>query len=73
MTERYLVLVAWPAVLDPIRMIRKGGAFMDNMSWKPELGSTFHVVDRHTGEHVATGAGRGLLLLPPHQRVRRRR
>lgn len=57
MTERYLVLVAWPAVVDPIRMIRKGGAFMDNMSWKPELGSAFHVVDRHTGQHVATGRG----------------
>ncbi len=57
MTERFLVLVAWPTVLDPLRMIRKGGAFMDNMSWKPELGSEFHVVDRHSGEHVATGHG----------------
>ncbi len=57
MTERFLVVVAWPAVLDPLRMIRKGGAFMDNMSWKPELGSTFHVVDRQSGEHVASGRG----------------
>lgn len=54
MTERYLVLVAWPAVVDPLRMIRKGGSFMDNMSWKPERGSTFHVVDRRSGEHVTT-------------------
>lgn len=57
MTERYLVLVAWPAVVDPLRMIRKGGAFMDNMSWRPERGTTFHVVDRHTGEHVASAEG----------------
>jgi carotenoid cleavage dioxygenase-like enzyme len=57
MTERYLVLVAWPTVVDPLRMIRKGGGFMDNMSWKPERGTAFHVVDRHTGEHVASARG----------------
>jgi len=57
MTEHHLVLVAWPAVVDPLRMIRKGGSFMHNMSWKPERGTTFHVVDRHSGEHVATGEG----------------
>ena len=57
MTEHHLLLVAWPAVVDPLRMIRKGGSFMHNMSWKPERGTTFHVVDRHSGEHVATGEG----------------
>ena len=57
MTERYLVLVAWPTVLDPLRLIRKGGGFMDGLRWKPERGTTFHVVDRHSGEHVATGEG----------------
>ena len=57
MTERYLVLVAWPTVVDPLRIIRKGGAFMDNMSWKPEKGTTFHVVDRHSGELVTSARG----------------
>ena len=57
MTERFLVVVAWPTVMDPLRLIRKGGGFMDSMSWKPERGTKFHVVDRHSGEHVATGEG----------------
>jgi beta,beta-carotene 9',10'-dioxygenase len=57
MTERYLVLVEWPLVVDPVRMIARGGSFMDNMSWKPERGTRFHVVDRHRGELRGTYEG----------------
>jgi beta,beta-carotene 9',10'-dioxygenase len=57
MSEHYLVVVAWPAVMDPLRLIAKGGGFMDAMRWKPERGTAFHVVDRHSGEHVATAKG----------------
>ena len=57
MTERFLVLVEWPLVLDPLRMIARGGAFMDNMRWRPERGSRFHVVDRHSGRAVTTSQG----------------
>jgi beta,beta-carotene 9',10'-dioxygenase len=50
MTERYVVLVEFPLVVDPLRLALSGRPFIDNYRWKPELGTRFTVIDRHSGE-----------------------
>ena len=54
-TEQYLVLMVWPCVLDPLRMVLNNSVFHD-MQWKPELGVRLHVIDkRKDGKgHMAT-------------------
>ena len=49
MTERYLVLVEFPFVLDTLRLAVGGRPLIDNYRWKPERGTRFFVVDRHNG------------------------
>lgn len=54
-TEQYLVLMVWPCVLDPLRMVLNKSVFHD-MQWKPELGVRLHVIDKRKGGkgHMAT-------------------
>ena len=49
MTERYLVLVAFPLVVNPLRLAMSGRPFIENYKWKPELGTRVLVFDRETG------------------------
>ena len=50
MTERYLVLVAFPLVVNPLSLALSGRPFIENYKWKPELGTRVLVFDRGTGE-----------------------
>jgi beta,beta-carotene 9',10'-dioxygenase len=50
MTERYVVLVEFPLVVDPLRLALSSRPFIENYRWKPELGTRFTVIDRHSGE-----------------------
>ena len=54
-TENYLILMVWPCVLDPIKMMLNKSVFHD-LQWKPELGVRLHVIDKQKGGkgHVAT-------------------
>jgi beta,beta-carotene 9',10'-dioxygenase len=54
MTERYLVLAEFPFVLDPLRLAVSRRPLIDNYRWKPERGTRFFVVERHTGELQGT-------------------
>ena len=38
MTERHLVLVAFPLVVNPLQLALGGRPFIENYRWKPELG-----------------------------------
>jgi beta,beta-carotene 9',10'-dioxygenase len=49
LTERYAVLVEFPLVVNPPALAFSGRPFIENYEWKPERGTTFTVVDRHTG------------------------
>jgi len=54
-TERYVVLVEFPLVVNPLRLATsglKGRAFIDNYEWKPDRGTLFTVIDRADGELV---------------------
>jgi carotenoid cleavage dioxygenase-like enzyme len=54
LTERYLVLVTFPLVVNPLQLVFTGRPFIENYRWKPELGTTFLVFDRGSGELVRT-------------------
>ncbi|KAA2238057.1 carotenoid oxygenase family protein [Salinarimonas soli] len=53
MSERYLVLVEYPLVVNPLSVLLSGKPFMANFRWEPARGTTFHVVDKDTGRAVA--------------------
>jgi beta,beta-carotene 9',10'-dioxygenase len=50
MSERYVVLAENPLLVNPMSMPLSKKAFIDNYEWKPERGTRFIVMDRHTGE-----------------------
>ncbi|DBA84901.1 TPA: hypothetical protein ACH3X1_005915 [Trebouxia sp. C0004] len=54
-TENYLILMVWPCVMDPLRMMINRSVFHD-LQWMPEKGVKLHVVDKRKGGkgHVAT-------------------
>lgn len=54
MTEHYVVLVEFPLVVNPLKLLVSGKPFIENYEWKPEHGATFHVVDKASGEIVST-------------------
>ncbi|QLH79892.1 carotenoid oxygenase family protein [Halosimplex rubrum] len=55
LTERYAVLTEHPFVTNPASFLLPGSdSFVDNYDWEPERGTRFRVVDRDTGDVVAT-------------------
>ncbi len=53
LTERWLVLAEFPFVVNPLALALSGRPYIENYTWKPQLGTRFTLVDRATGE--ATG------------------
>lgn len=51
-TERYVILTAFPFVVNPLDLLTKGKPFIQNFQWKPERGTEFILVSRNTGEVV---------------------
>lgn len=49
LTERYIALVAFPFVVNPLRLGLGGRPFIENYRWKPELGTKILVFDREDG------------------------
>jgi beta,beta-carotene 9',10'-dioxygenase len=52
LTERYVVLVAFPLVVDPLRLVLgglRGRSLMENYEWKPEQGTRILLFDRAGG------------------------
>jgi beta,beta-carotene 9',10'-dioxygenase len=50
MTERFVVLVAFPLVVNPLQLALGGRPFIENYAWKPELGTQVLAFDREDGE-----------------------
>ena len=57
MTERYLILVEFPLTVGALDLKLSGKPFIQNYRWEPERGLRFHVVDKDSGEIVATARG----------------
>jgi len=52
MTDRYAVLAEHPYTVNPVKLAFAGKPFIENFEWRPQDGTRFVVLDRHTGEHV---------------------
>lgn len=50
LSEKYAILMEFPLVVNPLRMLVSGKPFIANYRWEPERGTRFSLVDRHTGE-----------------------
>jgi beta,beta-carotene 9',10'-dioxygenase len=48
-TERYVVLVIGPLVVDPLSFVLRGRPFIDNFRWSPERGTRIVVVETAGG------------------------
>jgi carotenoid cleavage dioxygenase-like enzyme len=49
MSARYLIVAEFPMVILPLRLLFSGGAFIDNLRWRPERGLKFTIVDKDSG------------------------
>jgi len=52
MSERHLVIVEFPLVVNPISLLLWLRPYIENFRWKPSRGTRIHVFDRASGEHV---------------------
>jgi beta,beta-carotene 9',10'-dioxygenase len=52
LTERHVVLIENPLVVNPLKLALGGKSFIHNYVWKPELGTRIHAFDRTTGALV---------------------
>lgn len=52
MSERYLVLIEFPLVVNPISLLLWLRPYIENFRWKPARGTRIHVFDRASGKHV---------------------
>lgn len=54
LTDRYVVLTEHPFDANPLSFFTPGGeTFVDFFDWRPDQGTTFHVIDRESGDVVA--------------------
>lgn len=52
MTKKYLILIEIPFVVNPLDLLLGAGSFIEKIQWKPELGTKFIVVQKHTGKLI---------------------
>ncbi len=52
MTQNYLILAEFPLVVNPVHLLLWLRPYIENFHWKPERGTPFWVMNRHTGEVV---------------------
>jgi carotenoid cleavage dioxygenase-like enzyme len=57
MTERYLILVEYPIVVNALDLLISGKPFIENYRWQPERATTFLVIDKKSGDLAATLKG----------------
>ena len=56
MSENHLVLVEFPFITNPIRLLLSGRPFIETYRWRPERGLSFTVVAKDTGAIVKNAA-----------------
>ena len=52
MTQTYLILAEFPLVVNPLNLLLQRRPYIENFRWRPERGTPFWVINRHTGELV---------------------
>lgn len=54
LTHRHVVLAEYPLVVNPLKMLLTGKPYAENLQWKPERPTRFHVIDRENGMLVGS-------------------
>jgi beta,beta-carotene 9',10'-dioxygenase len=54
MTERYVILVEFPLIVNPLHMRFYDRPFIRKYHWDAEEVTRFHIIDRYTGEHLGS-------------------
>jgi beta,beta-carotene 9',10'-dioxygenase len=49
MTERFAILAEFPLLLNPLELATGRRSFIESYHWRPERGTRFLVIDRHSG------------------------
>jgi carotenoid cleavage dioxygenase-like enzyme len=58
LTDRYVVVVEFPLVVSPLKLLLPSNdAFIKRFDWEPDRGTRYNVVNRETGEVVASPVG----------------
>lgn len=52
MSKNYFILTEFPLVVNPISLLLWLKPYIENFKWKPERGTPFRIINRHTGELV---------------------
>ena len=52
MSENYIILVEFPLLVNPLRLMMSGKPLIENYRWQPEKGTRFFVMDKQSGEVV---------------------
>lgn len=52
MSQNYVILTEFPLVVNPLSLLLWLRPYIENFAWKPERGTPFYVMNRHTGELV---------------------
>lgn len=50
LSRKYIILMEFPLVVNPLSMLVSGRPFIANYAWEPRRGTRFSLVDRQTGE-----------------------
>jgi beta,beta-carotene 9',10'-dioxygenase len=53
-TKRHIVLAEYPLVVNPLKMLLTASPYAENLEWKPERPTRFHVVDKENGTLVGS-------------------
>jgi len=54
MTKRYVILVEYPLLLNPLDLLLKSGGYITHFKWYPQESTKFFVIDRLQGKLVKT-------------------
>lgn len=49
-SAKYVILMEFPLVVFPLRLLMSSKPFIENYRWEPQRGTRFTIVDRETGE-----------------------
>lgn len=54
MTKRYVIIVEYPLLLNPLDLLLKNGGYITHFHWENKLPTRFHVIDRAAGKRIQT-------------------
>jgi beta,beta-carotene 9',10'-dioxygenase len=52
LSRHYIILVEYPFVVNPIKLLISGKPFIENFTWKPKKGTRFTLIEKETGEVI---------------------